>query len=196
MLNPFAGEFKPNLMENGSPLKKDKQKEQKKHTNDGRKKQTPNENTSTKKPVSSTASAKKKDSQANKKNKQDKRRASRHETAASVDLDNQFKEAKFIAIEAAINPIHRIHNTGSSNFAENQFEHGYERYVDWIDRSLKLYDMVTVVGMENAIADVVSLVSILQERKMGVHEEVETFTTIQENGRKASCIQVRLHSYF
>ncbi|EIE82697.1 hypothetical protein RO3G_07402 [Rhizopus delemar RA 99-880] len=30
--------------------------------------------------------------------------------------------------------------------------------------------MVTVVGMENAIADVVSLVSILQERKMGVHE--------------------------
>lgn len=39
-----------------------------------------------------------------------------------------------------------------------------------IDRSLKLYDMVTVVGMENAIADVVSLVSILQERKMGVHE--------------------------
>ncbi|KAG1055236.1 hypothetical protein G6F43_002798 [Rhizopus delemar] len=173
MLNPFAGEFKPNLMENGSPLKKDKQKEQKKHANDGRKKQTPNENTNTKKPVSSTASAKKKDSQANKKNKQDKRRASRHETAAAVDLDNQFKEAKFIAIEAAINPIHRIHNTGSSNFAENQFEHGYERYVDWIDRSLKLYDMVTVVGMENAIADVVSLVSILQERKMGVHEDDE-----------------------
>jgi hypothetical protein len=39
-----------------------------------------------------------------------------------------------------------------------------------IDRSLKLYDMVTVVGMENAIADVVSLVCILQDRKMGVHE--------------------------
>lgn len=39
-----------------------------------------------------------------------------------------------------------------------------------IDRSLKLYDMVIVVGMENAIADVVSLVCILQDRKMGVHE--------------------------
>ncbi|KAG1149435.1 hypothetical protein G6F37_005128 [Rhizopus arrhizus] len=121
MLNPFAGEFKPTLMENSSPLKKDKQKEQKRHTNDGKKK-----------PVPSTASAKKKDSQANKKNKQDKRRASRHEAVAAVDLDNQFKEAKFIAIEAAINPIHRIHNTGSGSFAENQFEHGYERYVDWV----------------------------------------------------------------
>ncbi|KAG1311370.1 hypothetical protein G6F64_003851 [Rhizopus arrhizus] len=132
MLNPFAGEFKPTLIENGSPLKKDKQKEQKRHTNDGKKKQIPKENINTKKPVPSTASAKKKDSQANKKNKQDKRRASRHEAVTAVDLDNQFKEAKFIAIEAAINPIHRIHNTGSGSFAENQFEHGYERYVDWV----------------------------------------------------------------
>lgn len=30
--------------------------------------------------------------------------------------------------------------------------------------------MITVVGMENAIADVVSIITIVQDREIGVHE--------------------------
>ncbi|KAI7880124.1 hypothetical protein K492DRAFT_130549, partial [Lichtheimia hyalospora FSU 10163] len=72
---------------------------------------------------------------------------------------------------------------------------------------------VTVVGMDNAIADVVSLVSIMQQRGIGEHEgklskdkekgtnlngvcfiEVETFTLQPTPKRYTSGIQVKLHS--
>jgi hypothetical protein len=39
-----------------------------------------------------------------------------------------------------------------------------------IDRSLHIYGIVTVVGMDKAIADVISMVTILHERKIGQHQ--------------------------
>ncbi|KAG1448268.1 hypothetical protein G6F56_008991 [Rhizopus delemar] len=207
MLNPFAGEFKPITIEPNLPKKKEKQKEKRRpsrktSTGDGKAHSPNNTAKNTKKTVDNgppPTTKKNSRSNSNIKNREEgssKRRTSRHEIAAAVNLEDQFKqEAKFIAIEAAIDPIHRINNTTGISTGK-QLEHGYERYIGWINRSLEMYDMITVVGMENAIADVVSIITIVQDREIGVHEEVETFTTIRENGRKASGIQVRLRSYF
>ncbi|ORE01972.1 hypothetical protein BCV72DRAFT_309542 [Rhizopus microsporus var. microsporus] len=188
MLNPLANEFKPVLAESSSSKKDKERRHSNSHhkagTGDNSKKQPLKDNTSNAK---KQGTSKKKGNSSSKKQKPEtnKRRPSRQETTS---LEDQFKqEAKFIAIETAINPMHRN---------EKQLEHGYERYIDWINRSLKLYDIITVVGMDTAIVDVVSIVTILQDRKLGVHEEIETFTMDQGNGRKTSCIQVKLHSYF
>lgn len=181
MLNPLANEFKPVLAESSSSSKKDKEK---RHSSshhkagiaDNSKKQPLKDNASNAK---KQGTSKKKGNSSSKRQKPEtnKRRPSRQET---ISLEDQFKqEAKFIAIEAAINPMYRN---------EKQLEHGYERYIDWvnrvihngqagiiiivsqINRSLKLYDIITVVGMDTAIVDVVSIVTILQDRKIGVHE--------------------------
>lgn len=85
-----------------------------------------------------------------------------------------------------------------------------------MSRCLKTYDTITIVGMDKAIADVVSLVTILQHRGIGEHEgeffdhvycwrcscpltkelhaylEVETFTVEQDVRRYTSCIQVKV----
>ncbi|CEP11382.1 hypothetical protein [Parasitella parasitica] len=114
-------------------------------------------------------------------------------------------ESKFITIEAAIDPIRRINETTHASSIHNrrqstqsdrhQLEHGYERYIDWIDRSLKLFDTVTLVGMDNAVVDIVSMVTILQDRKLGVHDDIETFSMDTGNNRIVACIQVKLQPF-
>jgi hypothetical protein len=37
-----------------------------------------------------------------------------------------------------------------------------------------VYDTVTLIGMDNAIIDIVSLVTILHDRKIGVHDGKDT----------------------
>ncbi|KAI8372441.1 hypothetical protein BD560DRAFT_394935 [Blakeslea trispora] len=150
---------------------------------------------------------KRRDSQANPNfKKQQEKSSKRHprisQQASQLDLFAQ--ESKFITIEAAIDPVYRVEpqsfqsSSGSRRQSSGnlyQFEHGYERYVDWIDRSLHVFDTVTVVGMDNAIVDIVSIVTILQEREIGIHDTVETFSMETGNGKLTSCIQVKLHPF-
>ncbi|KAI9021767.1 hypothetical protein CLU79DRAFT_191422 [Phycomyces nitens] len=105
------------------------------------------------------------------------------------------------------------HSSGAAS-GLTKLDHGYERYIGWIERSLKAFGTVTLVGMESAIVDVVSMVTILQNRSIGEHEgntqpivplfytyilylspclsEVETFP--MRYGKRWTCgIQVRLH---
>ncbi|KAL0137885.1 hypothetical protein V8B55DRAFT_1532954 [Mucor lusitanicus] len=127
-------------------------------------------------------------------------------TTPTTPSDLFAKESKFITIEAAIDPIRRIKETSHANSLQNrrqsthhdtyQVEHGYEQYIDWIDRSLRLFDTVTLVGMDNAVVDIVSLVTILQDRRIGVHDDVETFSMDIGNSRITACIQVKLHSFY
>lgn len=146
-------------------------------------------------PASSSVKGKKKDSQANSKKPQQQQQhrdskskprynkttqGTPNNATTATPSDLFAKESKFITIEAAIDPIRRIKETSHANSLQHrrqstnndkyQFEHGYERYIDWIDRSLRLFDTVTLVGMDNAVVDIVSLVTILQDRRIGVHD--------------------------
>jgi hypothetical protein len=117
--------------------------------------------------------------------------------APSIPPNEFEQESPFIAIEAAIDPVHRLdikdgdsRRQSLTHDVKKHYEHGYERYIDWvneryvggmnciysclfiikIDRSLHIYGIVTVVGMDKAIADVISMVTILHERKIGQHQ--------------------------
>ena len=90
---------------------------------------------------------KRRDSQANstsKKQQPQEKGASkrRPKTSQQIDsLDVFAQESKFITVEAAIDPVHRVdppsfqipsssRRQSSGNL--HQFEHGYERYIDWV----------------------------------------------------------------
>lgn len=159
MLNPFASNFKPFTPEikSPSPTIPKKQDEQPKKKNDA-KKRSAQQSTKPKKPTvkaepqiqseaSSNKNNKKKDSQANSSNKAQKsrnrRKSSHHDIAAPPITDQFSQETQFIAIEAAIDPVHRVDphtssasihssNRRTSLATEQKFEHGYERYIDWV----------------------------------------------------------------
>ncbi|KAI9493227.1 hypothetical protein BDB00DRAFT_380251 [Zychaea mexicana] len=120
-------------------------------------------------------------------------------SAQQGDTDGFGLLTKFITIEEAIDPVFRTRpgEDGSKSIdgseTAGKLVHGYERYIEWMTRCLRAFETITVVGMDYAIADVVSLVTILQRRKIGEHEEVETFTLDQGNKRYTSGIQVKLH---
>lgn len=44
-----------------------------------------------------------------------------------------------------------------------------------------MYDTVTLIGMDNAIIDIVSLVTILHDRKIGVHDGKFTSLLVAAN---------------
>ncbi|KAI7872072.1 hypothetical protein BDF14DRAFT_1756084 [Spinellus fusiger] len=108
--------------------------------------------------------------------------------------------SKFITIEAMIDPLfynrpdkeESPNTSGSSTANVTRLEHGYERYIHWIGTSLKAFNSITLVGIENAVVNVISLVAILQQRGIGEHEEIETFS-MKEGKRWKNGIQVRLH---
>ncbi|KAG2236310.1 hypothetical protein INT48_001374 [Thamnidium elegans] len=168
MLNPFASNFQPTPVD--QPIKPipdaPKKKSQPKRPNRPKTNDTINQN-------------KPRDSQPA--DSHSKKLKGRAKVTPTTNQDIFTQESPFIAIEAAIDPIHRIdiqpaNPRRQSLTIEKKFEHGYERYIDWIDRSLGCYDTVTVVGMENAIVDIVSIVTILYDRKIAAHDDVETFT--------------------
>lgn len=197
MLNPLAHDFTPisafspeapssQQLKSPPPPKRKEEIPKKKQA----KPKTPTTIANTSSASTTTAKGKKKDSQANPKKQQQQHRDSKSkhrtikttqgQTAFTTPSDLFAKESKFITIEAAIDPIRRIKETSHANSLQHrrqsaktdkyQFEHGYEQYIDWIDRSLRLFDTVTLVGMDNAVVDIVSLVTILQDRRIGVHD--------------------------
>lgn len=236
MLNPFASDFKPFTPELKTPAPiptKPESQTKKKPPAKKNSAQQQQQSTKTKKPTvkaevqshaesSNTSHRKNKESQQsgpNKKNtsqdakSRNRRKSSQKDIAAATStappsvVEDQFsKESPFIAIEAAIDPVHRLdkrnlpvnvnYSRRASSAQEPRFEHGYERYIDWIDRSLKIFDTVTVVGMDKAIVDVVSMVTILHDRKIGAHDDIETFSMNPGTGKMTSCIQVKLHPYY
>ncbi|KAI8070098.1 hypothetical protein BDF21DRAFT_424979 [Thamnidium elegans] len=218
MLNPFASNFQPTPVD--QPIKPipdaPKKKSQPKRPNRPKTNDTINQNKPRdSQPASATTNHKARDSRpattttnhkpstSNHKprDSHSKKLKGRAKVTPTTNQDIFTQESPFIAIEAAIDPIHRIdiqpaNPRRQSLTIEKKFEHGYERYIDWIDRSLGCYDTVTVVGMENAIVDIVSIVTILYDRKIAAHDDVETFTMNPGNGKMTSCIQVKLHPFF
>ncbi|KAG0035493.1 hypothetical protein BGZ81_006870 [Podila clonocystis] len=60
-----------------------------------------------------------------------------------------------------------------------------------IVRSLKEHEEITLIGMEAAIPDLISLV--LRAGKLGIgYQEIRTFTTQDGLGGNKSCIQFRM----
>ncbi|KAI7891957.1 uncharacterized protein EV154DRAFT_506469 [Mucor mucedo] len=203
MLNPLAHDFKPVVLAAppeqttvNKPKKKPaakkaapKKAEQKRET--PKKVEGPKKAEAPKKIEAKTEAKKKKGTKQPTGASHGKRRDSQANPTQETSLAVEWVESAFIAIEAAIDPIRLIDKS-----SKKLFEHGYERYIDWINRSLNSFDTVTLVGMENAIVDIVSLVTIMQDRKIAVHDDVETFTMNAGKGKLTSCIQVKLHSYF
>ncbi|SAM07231.1 hypothetical protein [Absidia glauca] len=64
----------------------------------------------------------------------------------------------FITIDHTIDPAIQQKNT---------LLHGYDHYLAWIERCLHMYPVITVVGMDPAMADVVSLVTLVQSKGIG-----------------------------
>ncbi|KAI9486849.1 MAG: hypothetical protein EXX96DRAFT_56923 [Benjaminiella poitrasii] len=220
MLNPFANDFTP-----VSSIQPSKQQSNKRNKDPPTTKNRKDQHTKKKQSTSNKANdttldnppqqKKNKDSQANQSKKKpakksahvnnsnnNRRRSSTKPPPAATSAEDPFEqECKFITIEAAIDPIRRIeptHNASTSSISVKRhlLEHGYERYIRWIDKSLKAFDTITLVGMDNAVVDVISLINILQDRKIGAHDDIETFSMNTENNKITACIQVKLHSYY
>ncbi|KAI8144626.1 hypothetical protein BJV82DRAFT_667827 [Fennellomyces sp. T-0311] len=200
MLNPNASEFRPGQFSASPPTElQEKTQQQKKRSS--KPKQSKHHGKADRRP--STDHQGKKSSGKTKSQPQQTGR--RHKAAttqpSSAQPENSFGLlTKFITIEEAIDPVFRTRpvedgskGKGSGEGSTDKLVHGYERYIEWIGRCLGAFETVTVVGMDYAIADVVSLVTILQDRGIGEHEEVETFTLDQGNKRYTSGIQVKLH---
>ncbi|KAI9281886.1 hypothetical protein BY458DRAFT_552659 [Sporodiniella umbellata] len=200
MSSALADGTKPNSSEASSAKKKGKSRSSQKPESSKKKEQPAIESKKNAKPKDSTLHSKKKAVEATGNHRKpgegsSKKNRSRNRIAAPSDFKSPFEdESKFIVIETAIDPIHQIKSASGSSTREH-IEHGYERYIRLIGRSIEKFKTVTLVGMESGIVDVVSIVAMLYDRQICVHQEVETFTTIQMNGKKASGIQVALCLY-
>lgn len=175
MLNPFASDFKPFTpeLETSKPIPQKPESQAKKKT--PTKKSSAPQSTKPKKPnvkadtqtnaeSSNSSNRKKKEllSSSNKKGtsqdpkSRNRRKSSQKDiaiTAPSLIVEDQFaKESPFIAIEAAIDPIHRLdtrvlpvnvnYSRRTSSAQEPRFEHGYERYIDWVMIKLRFAYLV------------------------------------------------------
>ncbi|CAO3613210.1 unnamed protein product [Cunninghamella echinulata] len=121
-----------------------------------------------------------------KKQQQTPRKKSSHHVANQTNQDiNMEQPTNFITLQHTIDPIYSMvqHPT------KKTIAHGYDRYVAWIERSLQTYETITLVGSDPALADLISLISIVQLKGIGTHHELATFTT----DGPTSCIQVKLH---
>lgn len=177
MLNPNAIEFKPHpATEQPKSESSQSSRRSSKATSHGKR---PIQVTNTGNSSSSTKQ-KKKQQQHVKQQQQQQQPSRRKGRTESLPVSKESLQhsifdqpAKFITIEETIDPLCQL---SIKDRSEKKIVHGYERYIEWIGQSLKAFDTVTIVGMDNAIADVVSLVNIMQQRGIGEHEEVETFT--------------------
>ncbi|KAF9334400.1 hypothetical protein BG006_002238 [Podila minutissima] len=92
----------------------------------------------------------------------------------------------FICLTDVIHPVRQVIKDGVSTM-----EQGSDAYLDWIIRSLKEHEEITLIGMEAAIPDMISLV--LRAGKLGIgYQEIRTFTTQDGLGGNKSCIQFRM----
>ncbi|KAI8099734.1 uncharacterized protein BX664DRAFT_355128 [Halteromyces radiatus] len=121
---------------------------------------------------------------------QQRQRGSHEQPTDSLDSIEQQPPTSFITLDHTIDPVHIVTNT---LLFKNTVVHGYDRYVAWVERCLQTYPVVTMVGMDPVLADLISLVIIIQQKGIGFYHELETFS-IQEGGRQpTSGIQVKLH---
>ncbi|CAO3597998.1 unnamed protein product [Absidia cylindrospora] len=134
---------------------------------------------------------------------QNQRRSSSHTatttTVTAVTDPNELEPTtSFITIDQTIDPVHIIPGALA---LKNTIAHGYDRYITWIERCLQAHAVVTLVGMDPAISDVLSLVTIMQEKGIGSCHELETFSMEDGVGggrqqqHPISGIQLRLHRY-
>ncbi|KAG0048642.1 hypothetical protein BGZ83_006433 [Gryganskiella cystojenkinii] len=92
----------------------------------------------------------------------------------------------FICLTDVIQPVRHVVKDGVSTM-----EQGSDAYLDWLVRSLKEHEEITVIGMDAAIPDIISLV--LRAGKHGIgYQEVRTFTTQDGLGGNKSCLQFRI----
>ncbi|RUS30647.1 hypothetical protein BC938DRAFT_479113 [Jimgerdemannia flammicorona] len=97
--------------------------------------------------------------------------------------------SKFITIADPIDPVLIIHGSNGTTTLAN----GCDVYVDWVERSLKAFDQVVLIGIDQALANVVAIVNILEQSGLGGHHDLETFTVEEPKGTYKSCIQFKLH---
>ncbi|KAG0245252.1 hypothetical protein BGW41_002721 [Actinomortierella wolfii] len=92
----------------------------------------------------------------------------------------------FICLTDVIHPVRHVYKDGAS-----VMEQGSDAYLDWIVRSLKEHEEITIIGMDAAIPDVIALV--LRAGRIGIgYQEVRTFTTQDALGGNKSCLQFRM----
>lgn len=155
MLNPFASNFQPTPADQqpikpvlDTPKKKSQPKRPKKtKTND-----TVNQNKARDSQPATTTTAtnqKARDSQPSTsshkpRDSHTKKLKGRAKVTPTTNEDIFTQESPFIAIEAAIDPIHRIdiqqtvNSRRQSLTIDKKFEHGYERYIDWVNYIKKI----------------------------------------------------------
>ncbi|KAL1922307.1 uncharacterized protein VTP21DRAFT_9846 [Calcarisporiella thermophila] len=105
--------------------------------------------------------------------------------------EDPYAPTQFICIESAIEPLRSVVEEGGTG--KTVVVNGNDVFVGWVERSLKQFEEVVLVGVDQGIAVVVSIVTMLQIADIAYHHEVETFTTEETKGSYKSCIQFRLH---
>ncbi|KAF9092189.1 hypothetical protein BGX29_010577 [Mortierella sp. GBA35] len=92
----------------------------------------------------------------------------------------------FICLTDVIHPVRHVVKDGVTTM-----EQGSDAYLDWIIRSLKEHEEITLIGMEAAIPDIIALV--LRAGRQGIgYQEIRTFTTQDGLGGNKSCLQFRM----
>lgn len=144
MLNPFAHDFKPipfpsppepTIVDKSKKKAAPKKTEQKKAE---LKKAEPKKAEAKKvelKKAEKTEAKKKKPFKKNTETGNGKKKDSQANSSKGGSGDAAILlESPFIAIEAAIDPIHRLDKS-----TKKIFEHGYERYIDWVNETIIIF---------------------------------------------------------
>ncbi|KAG9324591.1 hypothetical protein KVV02_005124 [Mortierella alpina] len=107
-------------------------------------------------------------------------------TAAASSIIPGMEPTAFICLTDVIHPVRHLVKDGVS-----VMEQGSDAYLDWIKRSLKEHEEITLIGMEAAIPDIISLVLRAGSQGIG-YQEIRTFTTQDGLGGNKSCLQFRM----
>ncbi|KAF9143274.1 hypothetical protein BG015_000476 [Linnemannia schmuckeri] len=105
---------------------------------------------------------------------------------AANDIIPGMEATAFICLTDVILPVRHVVKDGVSTM-----EQGSDAYLDWIVRSLKEHEEITLIGMEAAIPDIIALVLRAGQQGIG-YQEIRTFTTQDGFGGNKSCLQFRM----
>ncbi|OAQ36628.1 hypothetical protein K457DRAFT_150817 [Linnemannia elongata AG-77] len=108
-------------------------------------------------------------------------------TASANDIIPGMEATAFICLTDVILPVRHVVKDGVSTMKQ-----GSDAYLDWIVRSLKEHEEITLIGMEAAIPDIIALVLRAGIQGIG-YQEIRTFTTQDGFGGNKSCLQFRMH---
>ncbi|CAO3691961.1 unnamed protein product [Umbelopsis ramanniana] len=82
-----------------------------------------------------------------------------------------MEPASCITIMEAIEPVNLVTGEGSALSIAN----GCELYVQWIGRCLQQHEEVTLIGIDQAISDAITIVSILQDSDIARYHGMYVF---------------------